>query len=103
MTDIKTQAETLPLTADAFLKWEATPLTRVSIPAQKGTKTGQLVVSWKKETTMTINKPTKHYGANGFQYKPQHGVVVLCENEKHQQSIYETLKKQGLKLKVVTV
>lgn len=52
---------------------------------------------------MTTNQPTKHYGANGFQYKPQHGVVVLCENEKHQQDIYETLKKQGLKLKVVTV
>lgn len=45
MTDRKTQAETLPLTADAFLKWEATPLTRVSIPAPKGTKTGQLVMS----------------------------------------------------------
>ena len=45
MTDIKTRAETLPLTADAFLKWEATPLTRISIPAPKGTKTGQLVVS----------------------------------------------------------
>lgn len=50
-----------------------------------------------------MDKPQKHYGKNGFQYKPQHGVVVLCENEKHQQSIYETLKKQGLKLKVVTV
>ena len=45
MTNIKTQAETLPLTADAFLKWEAMPLTRISIPAPKGTKTGQLVAS----------------------------------------------------------
>lgn len=50
-----------------------------------------------------MDKPQKHYGKNGFQYKPQYGVVVICDDENHQQHIYETLKNQGLKLKVVTV
>lgn len=50
-----------------------------------------------------MNKEQKHYGANGFKYKPQYGVVVICEDEQQQQRIYETLKNQGLKLKVVTV
>lgn len=36
-------------------------------------------------------------------YKEQFGVIVMCENEGHQQEIYEHLKKEGLKLKVVTV
>lgn len=48
-------------------------------------------------------KPQKHYGKNGFCYKPQYGVVVICQNEQHQQHTYEALKKQGLTLKVVTV
>lgn len=39
----KTTTETLPLTASAFLKYEATPATRVQVPATKGTKIGQLV------------------------------------------------------------
>lgn len=39
----KTTTETLPLTASVFLKYEATPATRVQVPATKGTKIGQLV------------------------------------------------------------
>lgn len=50
-----------------------------------------------------MDKTQKHYGQNGFKYKPQYGVVVICDDENHQQHIYETLKNQGLKLKVVTV
>lgn len=48
-------------------------------------------------------KPQKHYGKNGFCYKPQYGVVVICQDEQHQRHTYEALKKQGLTLKVVTV
>ncbi len=50
-------------------------------------------------------KPSKTYayGKNGFKYQPKYGVVILCDNENHQQSIYEKLKEQGYKLKVVVV
>jgi len=36
-------------------------------------------------------------------YKEQYGVIVMCVDESHQREVYETLKKKGLKLKVVTV
>lgn len=38
-----------------------------------------------------------------FKYKEQYGIVVICQDEQEQQAIYETLAKQGLTLKVVTV
>lgn len=25
-------------------------------------------------------KPQKHYGKNGFCYKPQYGVIVICQD-----------------------
>lgn len=50
-----------------------------------------------------MDKAQKHYGKNGFKYKPQHGIVVICDNESQQRQLYEMLKQQGLKLKVVTV
>ena len=61
-----------------------------------------------KNNAIPLNPPpqqkaAKHYGRNGFQYKQQYGVVVLCESEPHQQQVYAALKAQGLKLKVVTV
>ncbi len=46
---------------------------------------------------MTKNK-TKE-----IKYKSQYGVIAICESEKEQIQLYEKLKKQGLKLKVVTV
>jgi hypothetical protein len=36
-------------------------------------------------------------------YKEQYGVIVMCNDEEHQRKVYEDLKKEGLKLKVVTV
>ncbi len=36
-------------------------------------------------------------------YKEQYGVIVMCNDERHQSKIYEELKAKGLKLKVVTV
>ena len=38
-----------------------------------------------------------------FNYKQQYGVVVLCQDEKEQQAIYEKLLAGGYKLKIVTV
>ena len=40
---------------------------------------------------------------NGYQYREQFGIVVVCKDELHQQEVFKTLKQQGLKLKVVKV
>ncbi len=39
----------------------------------------------------------------GFTYKQQYAVVVMCKDEKEQETIYNRLKEEGFKLKVVTV
>lgn len=51
----------------------------------------------------TACKPASRPGENGFKYRPQYGLVVICETEAHQQRIYGRLLKQGLKPKVVCV
>jgi len=38
-----------------------------------------------------------------FTYKEQHAVVVICNSEKHQERVYEKLRKEGFILKVVSV
>ena len=38
-----------------------------------------------------------------FNYKQQYGVIVIVENEKEQIKLFKRLKKEGLKLKIVTV
>jgi biotin synthase-like enzyme len=40
--------------------------------------------------------------AKEFNYKPQYGVIVICESEEDQIKMFEELKQKGLKLKVVT-
>ena len=39
----------------------------------------------------------------GFSYKEQYAVVVICKDEKEQENIYNRLKSEGFKLKVVAV
>ena len=39
----------------------------------------------------------------GFTYKQQYAVVVMCKDEKEQETIYNRLKEEGFKLKVVAV
>ena len=39
----------------------------------------------------------------GFSYKEQYAVVVMCKDEKEQEEIYNRLKADGYKLKVVAV
>lgn len=39
----------------------------------------------------------------GFSYKEQFAVVVICKDEKEQETVYNRLKEEGLKLKVVSV
>lgn len=38
-----------------------------------------------------------------FTYKQQYGVIVICEDEREQQDVYNRLVREGFKLKVVTV
>lgn len=40
---------------------------------------------------------------SSFTYKQQYAVVVLCEDEKNQEAIYNRLKAEGYRLKVVAV
>lgn len=40
--------------------------------------------------------------AKEFNYKPQYGVIVICENEEEQKRVFEELQQKGMKLKVVT-
>lgn len=39
----------------------------------------------------------------GFTYKEQYAVVVICEDEKQQEAVYNRLKAEGHKCKVVAV
>ena len=43
------------------------------------------------------------FGANGFRYRQQFGVIVTCKNERHQRRVYNVLTRRGLACKVVTV
>lgn len=40
---------------------------------------------------------------SGFSYKEQYAVVVICKDEEDQEVIYNRLKAEGYKLKVVAV
>ena len=41
--------------------------------------------------------------ASTFKYRPQFGIVVLCEDELDQRGLFQMLEMIGLKLKVVSV
>ena len=47
-------------------------------------------------------KPPKK-AAKPFNYKPQHGIIVVCADEADQRRKFEQLKARGLKVRVVTV
>lgn len=40
---------------------------------------------------------------NGFHYKPKFGLIIECDDEPHQQTVFEHLKSLGYKAKVVVV
>ena len=40
-------------------------------------------------------RPSEH------RYKVQHGVIVICEGERDQRDLYERLREQGLRVRVV--
>ena len=49
------------------------------------------------------SSPVQRPGENGFKYQPKYGLVVVCKDEAHQQTLFNKLTRQGLKLKVVCV
>jgi len=51
----------------------------------------------------TIRKRPARPGRNGFKYREQFGVIVICQNERHQARVYNVLRRRGLECKVVTV
>lgn len=51
----------------------------------------------------TIRKRAGTPGRNGFKYREQFGVIVICKNERHQARIYNVMRRRGLECKVVTV
>lgn len=42
-------------------------------------------------------------GRNGFKYRRQFGVIVICDDERAQARTYDKLKRAGYRLRVVTV
>lgn len=50
-----------------------------------------------------MNAPRKTPARNGYQYRQQFGVIVICKTEIHQAKIYNQLKRQGHQVRVVTV
>lgn len=55
-----------------------------------------------------INKPKptlnpKAPAKNGYTYKPKFGLIIQCDDEPHQQTVFEHLKSLGYKAKVVVV
>lgn len=49
------------------------------------------------------SKPRNMLGANGFKYREQFGVIVMCRDEAEHRAVYERLKAEGYKCKVVRV
>lgn len=42
-------------------------------------------------------------GVNGFRYKERFGVIVMCKDEAEHRAVYERLKAEGYRCKVVRV
>ena len=42
-------------------------------------------------------------GRNGFKYKEQFGVIIVCDSEAHQQRVYKALTGDGYRCRVVVV
>ena len=54
-----------------------------------------------KEKTKTVEQPVKVKPAPK-PYTPQYGVIILCDGESHQENIYNKMKQEGYKCKIVT-
>lgn len=51
----------------------------------------------------TSKEPRPMLGVNGFKYKEKFGVIVMCKDEAGHKAVYERLKAEGYKCRVVRV
>lgn len=58
---------------------------------------------WPEGNDALPERAPKQPAKPAFKYKPKFGIVVLCDDERHQRRVYNALRRQGLKLKVVCV
>lgn len=54
-----------------------------------------ILAAMKKDTPRTAAKP--------FQYRQQHGLIIVCKDETDQRRKFDQLSKRGLTVRVVTV
>lgn len=47
--------------------------------------------------------PANAPGINGFKYRPQFGVLIVCKDEAEHKALYEHLHAQGFQCKAVRV
>ncbi len=52
---------------------------------------------------MKHKKPKTSEANKAFRYKPQFGVIVICEDEKKQEAIFNRLQQEGHQCKIVVV
>jgi hypothetical protein len=52
-----------------------------------------------KDKTKQVKTP----GRNGFTYRELFGIIVLCDNARQQEAIFNKLKEQGYRVRVVAV
>lgn len=52
---------------------------------------------------MVKDTPPQMLGANGFKYREQFGVIVVCKDEAEHRAAYERLKADGYKCRLVRV
>jgi len=48
-------------------------------------------------------KKTEKKEKKNYTYRPQYGLVIICQDENEQIEMFNKLQSQGLQLKVVTV
>lgn len=51
---------------------------------------------------ISLNDGENPLDTNEISYKPQFGVIIICENEEEQQKVFEKLQIEGYNLRVVT-
>ena len=51
----------------------------------------------------TSKEPRPMLGVNGFKKKKKFGVIVMCKDEADHKAVYERLKAEGYKCRVVRV
>lgn len=54
-----------------------------------------------KQLEEEIDSAEKASGEGSFNYKEQYGVIVICKDEKEQETVYNNLLEQGYECKVV--